>query len=235
MDIPEPDLWVVIPAAGVGSRMRADRPKQYLGLASRMVLEHTLARFAAHLRVRGIVLSIALGDPWWSSLTLDATPPVHVVPGGKARAESVLHALELLNAMGASNDWVLVHDAARPCLALEDFEHLIDAIKHDEVGGILAAPVRDTMKRAGVDGRIACTVQRDGLWHAMTPQIFRVGMLRNCIMRAMADGAHVTDDASAMEHCGYQPRLVEGRVDNIKITRPEDLVLAEWILGRLQR
>lgn len=214
--------------------MQADRPKQYLQLTGRTVLEHTLARFTAHPRVRGIVLSIAKDDPYWPSLELDVSVPVHVVPGGQERSDSVLNALALLSVISSPSDWVLVHDAARPCLARIDLDRLIAAVEHDPVGGILAVPVRDTMKRANGTGRIDHTESRDGLWHAMTPQMFRLGMLRESITLAIEVGVKVTDEASALEHTGHQSILVEGRADNIKITRPEDLALAEFFLGRMQ-
>lgn len=226
------DLWVVIPAAGIGARMAADRPKQYLMLAGKTVLEHTLACFAEHPRVRGIVLAIALDDPFWPDLVLDVDLPVHVVPGGAERAGSVLNALAMLAALGQSSDWVLVHDAARPNLARADLDRLVAEVERDAVGGILGVPVRDTMKRADGEGRIAHTEPRDGLWHALTPQMFRLGLLHDCLKRALEAGVAVTDEASALEHAGLRPLLVEGRADNIKITRPEDLELAEFFFTR---
>ncbi|TQV64060.1 MAG: 2-C-methyl-D-erythritol 4-phosphate cytidylyltransferase [Halothiobacillaceae bacterium] len=227
-----PSFWVAIPAAGIGARMLADRPKQYLGLHGRTVLEHALACFDGHPRVRGIVLSIALDDPYWSSLVLKTSTPVHLVPGGTERADSVLQALELLDALAEGDDWVLVHDAARPCLTREDLDRLIETVEQDAVGGILAVPVRDTMKRANAEGRIARTEARNGLWHALTPQMFRLGLLRSSLIQARERGLAVTDEASAMELAGHAPMLVEGRADNIKITRPEDLALAEFFLSR---
>ncbi|MFZ5580422.1 MAG: 2-C-methyl-D-erythritol 4-phosphate cytidylyltransferase [Pseudomonadota bacterium] len=227
-----PRSWVIIPAAGIGSRMSADRPKQYLKLGSRTVLECALACFAHDHRFSGVVLAIAMDDPWWPSLVLDASVPVHVVPGGSERAESVSHALDLLAALGEPEDWVLVHDAARPLLAREDLDRLIAVLEHDEVGGLLAAPVRDTMKRADAEGCVARTEPREGLWHALTPQMFRLGMLRDSLRRAREAGLAVTDEASAIEYVGLRPKLVEGRADNIKITRSEDLDLAAFHIAR---
>ncbi len=227
---PSADLWVVLPAAGIGTRMAADRPKQYLDLAGRTVLEQTLACFAHHPRIRGIVLAVAIDDPWWPQLVLDASVPVHVVPGGAERAGSVLNALDLLDALGQAGDWVLVHDAARPCLTRADLDRLIEVVEPDTVGGILAVPVRDTMKRADAEGRIARTEPREALWHALTPQMFRLGLLRTSLQQAMEAGVAVTDEASAIEHVGLRPLLVEGRADNIKITRAEDLALAAFFL-----
>ncbi len=247
----EGDLWVVIPAAGRGARMAAERPKQYLRLAGKTVLEHTLACFADHPRVRGMVLAIALDDPYWPTLSLDLPMPVHIVPGGEQRSLSVLNALDLLAALGQPGDWVLVHDAARPNLARADLDRLLAEVGQDAVGGILGVPVRDTMKRAEGPGdilaselpagsprrgfgrrRIARTEPREGLWHALTPQMFRLGLLHASLRQALEEGVEVTDEASAIEHAGHRPLLVEGRADNIKITRPEDLALAEFYLAR---
>ena len=221
-------LWTVIPAAGVGSRMGADRPKQYLELLGRSVLEHTLALFLDH---PGIYLALGKDDPWWPQLPLADDPRITRVSGGRERCHSVLNALEaLLQGPGRAEDRVLVHDAARPCLRREDLERLIEAAGPDEHGGILAVPVRDTMKRAAAGEHIDHTVERRDLWHALTPQLFPLGLLHQALSRALEDGFEVTDEASAMEHAGYRPRLVRGHADNLKITLPEDLALARFYL-----
>ncbi|WP_127477307.1 2-C-methyl-D-erythritol 4-phosphate cytidylyltransferase [Sulfurivermis fontis] len=227
-----PRHWVVIPAAGVGARMKADRPKQYLPLRGRTVIEHTLACFTHHPAISGIVVALSPGDPYWPELHIDSAIPLHVAAGGQERCHSVLNALRLLAQHADANDWVLVHDAARPCLARSDIDQLCAELEHDEVGGILAVPVRDTMKRADGEGRISATEDRTTLWHALTPQMFRLGLLTQALEQALADGFVVTDEASAVEHAGLRPKLVEGRADNIKVTRPEDLALAEFFLGR---
>lgn len=227
-----PRHWVVIPAAGVGARMQADRPKQYLPLRGKTVIEHTLACFTHHPAIAGIVVALSPGDPYWPELNIPALMPLYVVAGGQERCHSVLHALRLLGRHAAANDWVLVHDAARPCLSRGDIDKLCAALASDEVGGLLAVPVRDTMKRADEAGRIRATEDRNGLWHALTPQMFRVGLLMQALEQALADGFAVTDEASAVEHIGLKPKLVAGRADNIKVTRPEDLALAEFFLGR---
>ena len=224
--------WVVIPAAGVGARMQADRPKQYLPLRGRTVIEHTLGCFTRHPAIAGIVVALSPDDPYWPSLRIDTNVPLHVAAGGQERCHSVLNALRLLAQHADANDWVLVHDAARPCLTRADIDKLCAELENDEVGGILAVPVRDTMKRADGAGRIRVTEDRNGLWHALTPQMFRVGLLMQALEQALADGFVVTDEASALEHVGLRPKLVEGRADNIKVTRPEDLALAEFFLGR---
>ena len=222
--------WVVIPAAGVGARMKADRPKQYLPLRGRTVIEHTLACFTTHPTIAGIVVALSAGDPYWGELQIAADIPILIADGGTERCHSVLNALKLLQQHAASDDWVLVHDAARPCLTRSDIDHMITELANDPVGGILAVPVRDTMKRADGDGRIAHTEDRSGLWHALTPQMFRLETLTMALEKSLADGYAVTDEASAIEHIGLSPRLMEGRGDNIKVTRPEDLALAEFFL-----
>lgn len=230
-------VWVVIPAAGVGARMQADRPKQYLPLAGRSVIEHTLACFTEHPSVAGIVVAITAGDPYWAQLA--STPfskrvVIHTAPGGRERADSVLNALDyLVNTLQlAADTWVLVHDAARPCLQDTDLERLLAVREHCVgTGALLAVPVRDTMKRAQPNSlRVARTEDREGLWHALTPQMAQLGVLHAALTTALAQNATITDEASALEWAGLQPLLVEGDARNIKITRPADLALAEFFL-----
>ncbi|MDD3519050.1 MAG: 2-C-methyl-D-erythritol 4-phosphate cytidylyltransferase [Chromatiales bacterium] len=222
--------WAVVPAAGVGSRMRADRPKQYLPLLGRQVIEHSLQAFLDHPRIAGVVVALAADDGWWPTLPVSRHPKIVIAPGGDERCHSVLNALHALAGHAADDDWVLVHDAARPCLARSDLDRMLETLEGDAVGGILAAPVADTIKREDGTGRIAATVERQGLWRAFTPQMFRYRLLDDALARALADGFLVTDEASAMEHAGFSPRLIEGRADNIKITRPEDLAFAAFVL-----
>lgn len=233
--IPNPRLWAVVPAAGIGRRMRADIPKQYLKLGDRTVLEHSLAALCAIEPLAGIVVAVATDDPFWPGLHAGSACPVTVAPGGEERADSVLNALQVLRGRAADDDWVLVHDAARPCVRGEDLRRLVAELRDEPVGGLLAVPVRDTMKQATDDGRCAATVDRSRLWHALTPQMFRLGALRDALIAARTADARITDDASAMERAGQRPRLIEGHADNIKITRPEDLALAEFYLRRQGR
>lgn len=229
----ENKYWAVIPAAGVGKRMKADRPKQYLMLGECTVLEQTIAIFDQHPRIAGIVVIVTTGDPYWAELELQISKPLYVAAGGAERCHSVLNGLQLLQQYASENDWVLVHDAARPCLRQQDIDHLIDELKDDEVGGILAVPVRDTMKRDDSGARIARTEERAGMWHALTPQMFPLKLLQESLQQALDDGFEVTDEASAIEYVGMSPRLVEGHADNIKITRPEDLALADFFRHQL--
>jgi 2-C-methyl-D-erythritol 4-phosphate cytidylyltransferase len=222
-------LWAVVPAAGKGSRMGADRPKQYLELAGRTVLEHTLRRLLAEPRIAAIVVALAAEDADGPRVIASLGPRVRATSGGAERCHSVLNGLDALPE-AAADDWVLVHDAARPCLRQADLAKLIDDLSGGDCGGILAVPVRDTLKRCAADGSIEHTVDRASLWHALTPQMFRLGILREALRAALAAGRLVTDEAQAVELAGRVPRVVEGHADNIKITRPEDLPLAEHYL-----
>ncbi len=217
-------FWLVIPAAGVGARMAADRPKQYLQIAGRCIVEHTLHCFLEHPGLLGAVVCVAVDDPYWPQLQVASDARIRRAPGGRERADSVLAGLQALLAEGArAEDWVLVHDAARPNLSPADLDRLLDSLADDPVGGLLAIPVRDTLKRAASDGRVAETVDRSLIWQAYTPQMFRLGALREALAQALKEGVAVTDEASAMEWTGQAPRLIEGRADNLKVTRPEDL------------
>lgn len=222
-----PAFWAVIPAAGVGARMAADRPKQYLQLGGRTILEHSLGCFLNHPGLKGLVVSIAADDPYWPGLSCASDPRIQRVEGGAQRSDSVLNALLYLHEQGASDeDWVLVHDAARPNLSREDLDNLLLALADDPVGGLLAVPARDTLKRIDKHGRVLETVDRNLIWQAYTPQMFRLGALHRALADSLVADALITDEASAMEWAGQAPRLIEGRSDNIKVTRPEDL---EWL------
>jgi 2-C-methyl-D-erythritol 4-phosphate cytidylyltransferase len=225
-----PRYWAIIPAAGIGSRMQADRPKQYLSMAGKTVLEHTLDCFINNPQITATYIAIANDDLYWPTLGLQGREGLFMVNGGQERCHSVFNALLHLLPNADENDWVLVHDAARPCLRKDDIDYLIETLAQDPVGGLLAMPVRDTMKRAGIDGRVDGTVDRVHLWHALTPQMFRVGELFRAIKSALDQNSLITDEASAIELAGKQPCLVEGHADNIKITQPEDLSLAEFFL-----
>ncbi len=224
-------VYAVVPAAGAGKRMGAAIPKQYLELAGRTVLEHTLARLAAHPRIARVVVAVSAGDEFYPALAPRLSPKVRDVVGGAERCHSVLAALDSLALVAGLNDWVMVHDAARPCVRTADLDRMLAELERHAVGGILAAPVRDTLKRCAADGAIVATVDRSALWHALTPQMFRLGVLRDAIRAALAEGVLVTDEAMAIERAGLVPRVVAGHTDNLKITHPEDLALAAAILA----
>ncbi|MFM5818605.1 2-C-methyl-D-erythritol 4-phosphate cytidylyltransferase [Aeromonas sanarellii] len=217
-------LTAIVPAAGIGSRMGAECPKQYLSLAGKCILEHTLERLLSHPGIARVIVALAPHDRWFETLAVAADPRVWRVEGGSERAWSVLNGLHV-----AQGEWVLVHDAARPCLTHGDLDRLIATAMACD-GAILGSRVRDTMKRTDAAGNILATVDREQLWHALTPQMFPTGPLRRALEEGLALGAAITDEASAMERAGFAVRMVEGRADNIKVTRPEDLSLAELYL-----
>lgn len=221
-------FWAIVPAAGVGKRMQADRPKQYLELAGKTVIEHSLLRLLRADVFAAIVVAVSEEDPYWPTLSIARHKDIVTAPGGKERADSVLSGLNALTARASDDDWVLVHDAARPCITATDIHLLIDSLVNDEVGGILALSSPDTLKQ--VQGHcITGTLDRSRIWRALTPQMFRYGILKAALEQAQGNPA-ITDDASALELKGLQPKIVEGRPDNIKITRPEDLALAQFYM-----
>lgn len=223
-------FWAIIPAAGVGRRMNSQQPKQYLSLHQKTVIEHSLQRMLDVDAIAGAVIALGKTDEYWQDIPQNFSKPVHRVEGGKERYDSVLNALLYLQQHlkgAATENWVLVHDAARPCVRESDINKLINAASQHDNGGLLASPVRDTMKRQQLKGTgVDQTVDRNGLYHALTPQMFKLDLLIRALQNARQNGQPVTDDASAMELAGYHPQLVEGHDDNIKITRPFDLTLA---------
>ncbi|RLV61546.1 2-C-methyl-D-erythritol 4-phosphate cytidylyltransferase [Parashewanella curva] len=223
-------IIAIIPAAGVGKRMGVTLPKQYLTINHRAILSHTLNAFLSHPNIDKVVVAIGEDDPYFKELPESEHPKLLTTIGGKERADSVLSALKYAEQNNSSDSWVLVHDAARPCITHDDIDKLLDARQEFPQGAILAIPVRDTMKRAGSDGTIDRTVCREQLWHAMTPQMFQLNILMNNLERALSEDVTITDEASAMEWANIQPGLVSGRPDNIKVTHKDDLPLAELYL-----
>ena len=217
-----------MPAAGTGTRMGDDQPKQYHLLAGRPMIRHALEVLCASPRIQRVFVVLAEGDDIWERFDwADLGVKLSVLRcGGPARADSVLNGLTAISAVVKADDWVLVHDAARPCLSMAQLDALIEQVGEDEVGGILAVPVADTLKRSGPDGRIETTVSREHLWQAQTPQMFRYGLLREALSRSRI----VTDEAGAVEALGRRPLLVAADASNLKVTYPSDLALAERIL-----
>ncbi len=232
-------VWAVVPASGIGSRMRADRPKQYLSLGGRCILEHSLDRLLSHPRIEGAVIALAEEDRWWPQLEYHSDKPLLTASGGAERLDSVLSALRRLQSKLPSDALVLVHDAVRPFVGHSDLDRLIEAARLDDHGALLATPLADTLKRSAepsgtVMPGVAETVPRERLWQALTPQAFRLSLLRRALESAVEQRLPITDDASAMELAGYSPRLVAGDRRNIKLTHPEDLQLGEWIRHSLE-
>ncbi|WP_033409812.1 2-C-methyl-D-erythritol 4-phosphate cytidylyltransferase [Rudaea cellulosilytica] len=224
-------LWCVVPAAGRGSRFGGGVPKQYLPLAGKPLLLHTLERLAAHPRIAGLMVALAVDDPHWPDLSSLRGKPVLSCLGGGERADSVLAGLRALVDKVEKDNFILVHDAARPCVREDDITRLIE-LGIAAGGALLAAPLRDTLKRADADSRAVATEPREARWRALTPQLFRHGELVAALESAGAAGIAVTDEAMAMERKGFKPLLVEGAESNIKVTTPADMMLAEFLLGR---
>jgi 2-C-methyl-D-erythritol 4-phosphate cytidylyltransferase len=224
--------WAVVPAAGLGRRMATDTPKQYLPIAGQPILQHSLQGMLDWGFLEKIVVALHADDRRWASLPVAADPALLTVIGGEQRCDSVLAGLEALQELAAADDWVLVHDAARPCVRREDVECLRDTLVDDPVGGLLARPVTATLRRADADDRGLETLDRSGLWLAQTPQMFRYHVLRDAMREVAKRGVAVTDEAAAVELSGLRPKLVAGAATNIKITQPEDLAFAELWLQR---
>ncbi|NKJ20616.1 2-C-methyl-D-erythritol 4-phosphate cytidylyltransferase [Dyella sp. SG609] len=224
-------LWCVVPAAGRGARVGGDIPKQYLPLAGRPLIEHTLARLATHPRIAGVMVVLGAGDDRWPGLGRIGGKPVLTTLGGAERCDSVLAGLDALPAEVKPDDFVLVHDAARPCVRAADIARLIE-LAVPAGGGLLGAPLRDTLKRADAAHRSVATEPREERWRAFTPQLFRRAELAVALRAAAAGGFKPSDEAMAMERAGHAPLLVEGAEDNIKVTTAADFALAEFLLDR---
>lgn len=229
-DIPRDKYWAVVPAAGVGRRMNTDVPKQYLEIMGKTLIEHTLQRLLDFSLLEKIVVVLGGDDDYYPDIELLRDPRIILAKGGKERYHSVMNGLAVLDELAEDTDWVLVHDVARPCIRRSDLDWLVKSLESDPVGGLLGVPVRDTMKRSNEDGVVAQTIDRDNLWHALTPQMFRLQPLIAGLSRAMEAGMPITDEASAMEFAGHKPRMVEGHGDNIKVTRASDLALVSLYL-----
>ena len=223
-----PRCWGVVPAAGIGSRMGAQLPKQYLEVAGVSLLERSVSVLLDCPHITGVVVALHPQDQLASAITRLDDARVQKVSGAEVRAGSVLAALDALAARASMQDWVLVHDAARPCLRGDDLERLIARVTTDDCGGLLAQPVVDTVKQASPEGRVTATLDRSELWRAQTPQMFRLGELAEALRMALAGGADITDEASAMELAGHPVQLVAGSASNLKVTVAEDLALAAW-------
>ncbi|MFT4629103.1 MAG: 2-C-methyl-D-erythritol 4-phosphate cytidylyltransferase [Arenicella sp.] len=224
-------IWVIVPAAGSGQRMATNTPKQYLQIQGKTILETTLDLFLANDQIARVVVSLAADDLLWPTLPCASNAKVISTLGGSTRALSVCNGLVALKAWVDDADWVLVHDAARPCLSAGALNDFILKLRVHAVGGILAVPVKDTLKLSkSTSGQILKTLNRDNVWHAQTPQMFRYGLLLDAMQQALTSGHEITDEASAMELAGYSPQLIESDSRNLKVTTPEDLTLATFLL-----
>lgn len=224
--------WIILTASGQGTRFGNTLPKQYLDIAGKSVLAHSIAAFQDLPRIQGIVITHMPDDPHIAHQVLESAVPIWKVAGGAQRFESVANAMSHIREHASAEDWVLVHDAVRPCVHQSDLEKMIVTLQADPVGGILASRVKDTLKRTDTMGRIIDTVDRENCWHALTPQMFRFGILDKAIQAILQRQIMVTDDAQAVQLLGYSSRVVEADHPNPKLTYSQDLPLIEYLLGR---
>lgn len=226
---------VIIPTAGTGNRMQNVLPKQYMPLAGKPIISHTIQVFFNHPRIASIHVALNADDIFWRDLPLDPASKLKLhYTGGDSRTATVLNTLLAIDA--AEDDWILVHDAARPGLTLALLDNLLNTLENDPVGGLLALPVADTLKKSDADNKVESTVARAGLWQAQTPQMFKYGVLKHALQASIdaASGVIVTDEAEAIEALGLKPKLVLGDLRNLKITYPQDLVLLEALFNAEQ-
>jgi 2-C-methyl-D-erythritol 4-phosphate cytidylyltransferase len=224
----EPRFIAIVPAAGIGKRMQSEIPKQYLKIGQLTILEHTVNRLLTHAQIDRVIIALNKNDPYFAETNLASNEQVDIVIGGKERVDSVLAGLKIIDSQ--KYPWVLVHDAARPCVSHKDISALISDCTRQQQGGILAYATRDTMKRSNPQQTITHTENRENLWHALTPQLFQTVQLITAIEQALHNNISLTDESSAIEALGLPSRVVEGASDNIKITTPSDLALATFIL-----
>ncbi len=222
-------LYAVVPASGIGARMKADRPKQYLTLLGATILEHTLNQLLNFSAIDKIIVAISPQDEYWQQLNIRNHPKIETCLGGAQRYNSVLNGLSYLQSLGVDDAaQVMVHDAARPCINQTDLQNLLNSAC--DQGSLLGLQVRDTMKRTDINGNVLKTVDRNNLWHALTPQMAPLKTLQHAIQKSLDDKVEITDEASALEHVGLSPRMIAADPNNIKITRPDDIALAEAYL-----
>lgn len=230
-------LWGILPAAGIGARMGTNTPKQYLEVAGKAIIQHSIELMLTRSELESLTVCLAAGDIHFAKLGI-THPKLTTTAGGNTRADSVLNGLKSIRDKAEADDWVLVHDAARPCLEPAMLARMIDTLVYDQVGGILATRAKDTLKKVlppapGADQQsVSYTLDRSDIWQAQTPQLFRYGLLTKALEFCLEHNLEVTDEASALEHAGYPVKLVEGSATNIKVTNPEDRLLAEFLLSQ---
>ncbi|WHL24932.1 MAG: 2-C-methyl-D-erythritol 4-phosphate cytidylyltransferase [Candidatus Blochmannia vicinus] len=225
-----PDITAILPAAGTGKRMNSILPKQYCTIGDKTLLEHSISTLLYQSCIRRCIVVINAQDRWFKKLSIACDPRISVVIGGKTRADSVMAGLQHVK----KSIWVIVHDAVRPCLHPEDLFRLFEITKFSQVGGILAIPICNTIKQTYCGTNfVRYTLDRNNLWHALTPQLFNYNLLKSCLKKALKNRVIITDEASALEYCGYTSILIQGRSDNIKVTYQNDLKLAKFYLSEL--
>ena len=225
-----PKLWAIVPAAGVGARFSDGHPKQFHQLRGKTVAEYTLQKLLSIEQIQRLICPCDLSSKYWSKVSASKDLRVEMVTGGKSRAQSVMHGMRVLQNYAKADDWVLVHDIARPCITVSDINHLISELKNNIVGGLLVKRVDETLKMVGLENRVLKTPDREQYRVAQTPQMFRYKILLDALLLAGSKNISPTDEASAVEAMGKDVLMIEGRNDNIKITHQSDLMIAETIL-----
>lgn len=219
--------FAIIPAAGIGTRFKSDVPKQYLKINHEIILERIVNLFSSHPSIEKVIVALHEKDQHWKTLTLKNPEKIATVIGGKERVDSVLAGLRFLDNIVDENDFMMVHDAARPFLKPADIYRLIEETKEHPVGGLLGLPVVDTLKKVDASDEVITTISRDYLWRAQTPQCFRHGLLKFAIEKALSENKSITDESSAIENTGHHPKMILGDERNMKITYATDLRLLE--------
>ncbi len=222
--------FCIIAAAGVGQRMGSNLPKQYSTIAGRTLLEWAIDPFLNSPKIERIIVALSKDDCWFAQLAISKNPKITTAVGGAIRYQSVLSALHSLSNTASNDDWVIVHDAARPNFKLEDLNKLINTVGDHPVGGILGTPLSDSLKKVNFENSIESNIPREGLWRAWAPQIFRYGLLVSSHEKCLNDNYSVTDESSAIHYLGYQSLMVSGRSDNFKVTTPEDFEMMSKLL-----
>ncbi|XBC38041.1 MAG: 2-C-methyl-D-erythritol 4-phosphate cytidylyltransferase [Buchnera aphidicola (Floraphis choui)] len=220
------NIVAIVPAAGIGSRMLLKIPKQYIKVRGYTILEHSIKLLLAHSNIKKVIVVLNKRDAFFKKLSISSHPRVFSVIGGKFRFCSVLSGLLIVK----NADWVVIHDAVRPCLNFNDLNKIISLVYTSKIGGILATPISNTIKYSIDNSNVFCTVNRNNLWNALTPQCFPIKLLLVCLKKAIKEGINITDEASVMEYCGYYPKLIKGSNNNIKITYPEDISFVNFYL-----
>ena len=231
--IDKPKYWAIIPAAGIGQRMQSKISKQYIKINNQTIIERTVSLFSTHPLIEKVIVVLHAEDTQWSTLAIQSPEKVVTTVGGEERVDSVMQGLRYLQTIAATNDWVLVHDAVRPCLAPSLLDFFIKTVADHRIGGLLAVPITDTIKKVDADHAVRATISREGLWTAQTPQMFRYGFLFDAVQDALKLEIPITDESCAVELAGEHPLVVQGDWRNIKVTTPEDLDRAKYILSQV--
>lgn len=229
-------IIALIPAAGIGKRMNNSKPKQYIKIAGKTIIEHTLSLLTKEKRISKFIVLLKKNDNFFQNLKISKNKLIKTITGGKRRVDSVLLGLNYITKiLKIKTCWVLIHDAVRPFLNQNDLNNVISFIKKNYFshGGILATQAKDTIKYSNKKKNINYTIERNKIWHALTPQFFPIKLVQFCLIKTLKKKIIINDESSALEYCGYQPKIIEGQSNNIKITKPEDLTFAKFYCSKI--